>query len=214
MSSTVSSIVIEDAIRQRFEGIYLSIRETSVNVTNSYDVSRHVEALKQELQSDLESLKDDPIVRAYRDFYWRIGIDPTKTRPASEALARRFLKHQNIPKINNVVDAGNIASVKTLVPIGLYDTTNIAGRLVLRFARNGEQFTDIAGKMEDLQGNQVVLADEYGILHIFPHRDCQRTMVNTNTTKILIVGCGVPNVPRSKVDAAAESVVSILSELR
>ena len=213
MSNTVSSIGIEDAIRQRFEGIYLSLRERSVNVTNSYDVSRHIASLKQELQNDLESLKDDPIVRAYRDFYWRIGIDPTKTRPASEALARRFLKHQNLPKINNVVDAGNIASVKNLVPIGLYDAASIAGRLVLRFARNGEQFTDISGKIETLQGKQIVLADESGILHVFPHRDCQRTMVNTNTKKILIVGCGVPNVPRSRVDAATENVVSILSEL-
>ena len=213
-SAVSSSIIIDDAVKQRFEGIYLSIGEANVNVTNSYDISKHITALKQELHYDLESLKDDPIVRAYRDFYWKIGIDPTKTRPASEALVRRFLKHQSLPKINNVVDAGNIASVKTLVPIGLYDTNNVLGKLTLRFAKNGERFTDITGKTEDLQGNEIVLADNSGILHLFPHRDSQRTMINANTKKILIVGCGVPSVPRSRIDAAAESVVSILSELR
>ncbi|HDI12222.1 MAG TPA: hypothetical protein ENF63_01365, partial [Candidatus Bathyarchaeota archaeon] len=28
----------------------------------------------------LETLKDNPIVRAYRDFFWSLDIDPTKTR--------------------------------------------------------------------------------------------------------------------------------------
>ncbi|MBM3897486.1 MAG: hypothetical protein FJ358_03040 [Thaumarchaeota archaeon] len=215
MSSAISSsIAIDDLVRQRFEGIYLSTKEANANVSHSYDISKHIEALKQELHYNLESLKDNQIVRAYRDFYWRIGIDPTKTRPASEALLRRFLKNQTLPKINNVVDAGNIASVKTLVPIGLYDMNNIMGELKLRFARNGDQFTDITGSIETLQGNEVVLADESGILHLFPHRDSQRTMINDDTKKILIVGCGVPNVPRSRVDVAAEDVVSILGELR
>ena len=32
----------------------------------------------------LEQVKDIPILRAYRDFYWKVGTDPTKTRPAGE----------------------------------------------------------------------------------------------------------------------------------
>ncbi|NWG10108.1 MAG: hypothetical protein HXX80_07400 [Nitrososphaerales archaeon] len=27
---------------------------------------------------DIESLKDVPILRAYRDFFWRVGIDPLR----------------------------------------------------------------------------------------------------------------------------------------
>ncbi|MDH7492240.1 MAG: hypothetical protein QHG97_07560, partial [Methanolinea sp.] len=30
----------------------------------------------------LEHVKDDPLFRGYRDFFWRVGVDPTKTRPA------------------------------------------------------------------------------------------------------------------------------------
>ena len=29
----------------------------------------------------LETLKDEPRLRAYRDFFWRVGVDPTKVRP-------------------------------------------------------------------------------------------------------------------------------------
>ncbi len=51
-----------------------------------------------------ESLRDIPIFRAYRDFFRKIGIDPTKTRPASEALIRMILQNKQIPKINTLVD--------------------------------------------------------------------------------------------------------------
>ena len=40
---------------------------------------------------DLDSVKNLPTFRAYRDFFWRVGIDPTKNRPAAEALIRRVL---------------------------------------------------------------------------------------------------------------------------
>jgi DNA/RNA-binding domain of Phe-tRNA-synthetase-like protein len=208
------SIMIDDEVKRRFEGIYLSVRSTDVIVSNSHDVSKPLESLKGELHIDIEALKDDPIIRAYRDFYWRIGVDPTKTRPASEALVRRFLKSQTLPKINNVVDAGNLASASTFVPIGLYDIEKISGKLLLRFARNGEQFTDITGKTESLKGNEIVLADDAGVLHLFPHRDSWKTMIRAETKKMLVVGCGVPRVPRSKVDDAAEKVVSLLKELQ
>ncbi len=142
---------------------------------------------------DLGKLKDNPIVRAYRDFYWKIGIDPTKQRPSSEALLRRGLKG-NIPVINNVVDAGNIASMETLVPIGLYDIDLIEGELELRFARDGEIFEPIGGKKEELTKNQIVLADESKVLHVYPYRDSQLTMIREKTRNVLIVACGVPKV--------------------
>src|SRR4030067_3044100 len=46
----------------------------------------------------LESVKDVPELRAYRDFFWRVGIDPTKTRPAAEALVRRIPGGEAAPR--------------------------------------------------------------------------------------------------------------------
>ena len=37
----------------------------------------------------LETLKDEPRLRAYRDFFWRVGVDPTKVRPAAGPPAPR-----------------------------------------------------------------------------------------------------------------------------
>ena len=46
-----------------------------------------LESFKLEVQervrrrtASLEEVKDQPIFRAYRDFFWRVGIDPTKVQ--------------------------------------------------------------------------------------------------------------------------------------
>src|SRR3979409_2153884 len=61
----------------------------------------------------VETLKDEPNLRAYRDFFWRVGVDPTKVRPAAEALLRRVIQGKPFPRINALVDAYNLASAET-----------------------------------------------------------------------------------------------------
>jgi len=77
---------------------------------------------------ELDSVKNLPTFRAYRDFFWRVGIDPTKNRPAAEALIRRILGGRTIPRINTLVDAYNLASVKTEIALAAFDANKLKGR--------------------------------------------------------------------------------------
>jgi len=158
----------------------------------------------------LEGLRDHPVARAYRDFYWRIGIDPTKVRPSGEALVRRILRGEELPRINSVVDSGNAASAITLVPIGLYDMGRIAGRLELRLARPGEVFHPIGGGERRLRGGEPVLADENGPIFLYPHRDCERTKIREETRDVLVVAAGVPGVERAHVRRALMMALDLI----
>ena len=91
----------------------------------------------------LESLKDIPIFRAYRDFFWRAGVDPTKIRPAAEALIRRILAKKSIPTINSLVDAYNLASIETGIALAAFDREGLKGTLSMRVAREGDEFHGI-----------------------------------------------------------------------
>ncbi|MEM2412537.1 MAG: hypothetical protein QW447_02425, partial [Candidatus Bathyarchaeia archaeon] len=82
-------------VTAKFPQIAISIGTIS-NVT----IERENEKIRQlkraayaevKAKYDIEKLKENPVVRAYRDFYWKLGIDPTKTRPSGEALLRRVL---------------------------------------------------------------------------------------------------------------------------
>jgi DNA/RNA-binding domain of Phe-tRNA-synthetase-like protein len=196
--------------------IFLSVGEVlGVTVKKSKEETMNlfkeiISRIKEE--HSLETLKDHPVVRAYRDFYWRIGIDPTKQRPSSEALLRRGLK-KNIPVINNVVDAGNIASMESLVPIGLYDLELLEDELEIRFAREGEIFEPIGGKKEELTRNQIVLADKSKVLHVYPYRDSKLTMIRDTTKNVLVVACGVPGLGEDIVLEACRKASEYITRL-
>ena len=161
----------------------------------------------------LEQVKDEPLFRAYRDFFWRVGVDPTRTRPASEALVRRILAKKMLPTINTAVDAYNLASVRTGIPIAAFDADTLDGDLVMRFAKEGEEFLGIGmATPVMLHKNQVILTDKGAIVAVYPYRDSDTTKITLATKRVHIVACGVPGVEREKVRSAYELAVAHLQE--
>ncbi len=151
----------------------------------------------------LEAVKDVPELRAYRDFFWRVGIDPTKIRPAAEALIRRILGGKPLPRINTLVDAYNLASIETRIALAAFDAANLHGDVVMRMARQGEEFLGIGmEKPVVLTGKEVVDQDEAGLVAIYPYRDSARTAVTTATRATVFLVCGVPGIPRETLTRA------------
>ena len=83
------SLMIAQELKARFPGLSASVAHVDgVSVGPSDErLKNFAEHLFKETRAryDLESLKDVPVLRAYRDFFWKVGIDPTKVRPAAEA---------------------------------------------------------------------------------------------------------------------------------
>jgi DNA/RNA-binding domain of Phe-tRNA-synthetase-like protein len=181
--------------------------------------SAKLEELKREVAGDirekydLEALRGDERIRCYRDFFWRLGIDPTKIRPASEALIRRILRGREIPRINTAVDAYNLASMKHNIAIGSFDLDRFVGSLEIRLSAPGEEFLGIG--MEEpkvLRGNEIVISDEEKLVAIYPYRDADSTKVTTDTKNIFSLMCGVPGISRGILREAAETTISNLTD--
>ena len=162
----------------------------------------------------VEALKDDPTVRAYRDFYWRLGIDPTKTRPSGEALIRRVLNGNELPNISTVVDAYNLASMKTLVPISGFDGGRVSPPFQVRFARNDEAFKGIGMSAPmTLTDRLLVLADQNQILCIYPYRDSDQTKIGMQTRNVMLVGYGASGVAEARLREAIETALSFIRQV-
>ncbi|GGP19362.1 hypothetical protein GCM10007981_02740 [Thermocladium modestius] len=191
-------------------GIQLGVASAmELNNKASVDLRLEWEQAAAEINGSTKDLLADPVIRSYRDFYWRVlKIDPTKQRPAQEALIRRILNNGKIPTINPAVDIGNIISIKHKVPIGLYDMDKIkADKLTLRYAAEGEVFIPIGSPRRTLTSNQIVLAASDGtILHVYPYRDSELTMVEASTRNILIISAGVPGISGDLLIKAAAEV--------
>ena len=116
-----------------------------------------------------------------RTMYKRVGIDPTKTRPSSEALLRRVRKGDPLPRINSMVDVCNWCSFECQLPYGLYDAARIEGGVTLRIGADGESYPGI--RKDDVHvGGRITLADAAGPFGN-PTSDSARTMVTTATTR-------------------------------
>jgi DNA/RNA-binding domain of Phe-tRNA-synthetase-like protein len=171
--------------------------------------------LKKEIRErigSIEELRNDPVIRSLRDLYWRIGIDPTRTRPSSEALVRRVFR-KGLPMINNLVDAGNLASARSFIPIGLYNMDAIEGESRIEITKGGEIFRGIGGKDQTLEPGIPVLSDEAGVLHLYPHRDCRRTRITEDTESVLMVSCGVKGIRKRQLNEALAYVRHYCKEL-
>lgn len=124
-------------------------------------------------------------VTAVRTMYKRVGLDPTKTRPSSEALLRRVRKGDTLPRINSMVDVCNWCSLEFQLPYGLYDASRIEGDVELRIGGEGESYAGIR-KDEVHVGGRITLTDRSGPFGN-PTSDSARTMVTTATTYALLV---------------------------
>jgi DNA/RNA-binding domain of Phe-tRNA-synthetase-like protein len=122
---------------------------------------------------------------AVRTMYRRTGLDPTKRRPSSEALLRRVIKGDALPRINTLVDVCNWCSLEFQVPYGLYDAARVRGAITLRLGREGESYPGIR-KDEVHVAGRMTLADEEGAFGN-PSSDSARTMVTPATTRALLV---------------------------
>ena len=124
-------------------------------------------------------------VTAVRTMYKHLGLDPTKTRPSSEALLRRVRKGDSLPRINSMVDVCNWCSLEFQLPYGLYDADHLRGDVELRLGQSGESYPGI--RKDDVHvGGRITLVDAEGPFGN-PTSDSARTMVTTSTIAALLV---------------------------
>jgi DNA/RNA-binding domain of Phe-tRNA-synthetase-like protein len=137
-------------------------------------------------------------LRPSRDLYRAFGIDPTHTRPSSEALLRRVLQGKGMPRILNAVDLCNLCGLRFLLSIGLYDAAALRGLVRLRRGAPGEVYQGIRKGAVNLEGRPV-LCDEEGPFGN-PTSDSLRTSVTTATTLLLMVIFAPAAYERSRLE--------------
>ena len=149
-------------------------------------------------------------ITAVRAMYKRVGIDPTKTRPSSEALLRRVRKGDLFPRINSMVDVCNWCSLEFQLPYGLYDAAKIDGDVELRIGREGESYPGI--RKDDVHvGGRICLADARGPFGN-PTSDSARTMVTTATTEGMLVVFAPLDVDVARLHAVLDATSARMSE--
>jgi DNA/RNA-binding domain of Phe-tRNA-synthetase-like protein len=149
-------------------------------------------------------------IEAARTLYRALGIDPTKTRPSSEALLRRVRRGQSLPRINTAVDVCNWCSLEVQLPYGLYDADTLEPPLTLRRGGPGDEYAGIGKDAVRLAG-RLALFDGRGPFGN-PTSDSARTMTGVRTRAVLAVVFAPGAMSRSRMEQVLDMTAARLAE--
>jgi DNA/RNA-binding domain of Phe-tRNA-synthetase-like protein len=182
-------IIFSSEIKRQIPNLKIGLlRADSVTVkTQSAIAEREFEDLVSFIREKFNSSApaDDPVISNVRRMYRRIGWEPTRYRPSSEAMIRRILKNLGLYKINNLVDLGNIASARFHLPLGLYDTKKIDQSITIAIGKHDETYEGMSIPLIHAHG-KLVLRDAAGVFGN-PTADSKRTCISENTSDV----CGI-----------------------
>jgi len=133
----------------------------------------------------LETIHQLPRVEAARNFYKKIGKDPSRYRISSEALLRRIYSNKGMYYINNVVDINNLISIDSHFSVGSYDVSRLKAPLQFSIGDPHEQFTSFGGKIVNLE-NLPLFDDSIGP-YGSPTCDSDRAIITNTTNHLLMV---------------------------
>lgn len=134
----------------------------------------------------IDSIKSWKPIAATRRVYKACGKDPSRYRPAAEALLRRLLQGKELYKVDTLVDLLNYASITTGYSLGGFDTSKFVGDiLTLGIGRHDEPYVGIGRGTLNIEGLPVY-RDALGGVGT-PTSDSERTKIDLSTTRLTVL---------------------------
>lgn len=162
-----------------------------------------------------QPVTDIPHVAAWRNAYKAFGAKPKKERSSLESLMRRA--EAGLPRVNRLTDIYNAISVKYQIPFGGEDLDKCSGAPVLIRATGKESFeTTAAGEqvMEHPPAGEVVWCDDTGVTcRRWNWRQCSRTGISDDTTRVLFILDALEPCADDKLEAAVDEHTAVLKSL-
>ena len=199
-------ITIDPRIAEAAPALVLGCARAAVRTEPGSDVlwAEMQDAARDAVADPAEPAARPPIA-ATREMYRRLGKEPSRYRGSPEALLRRSRAGKELYRIHNVVDVVNLVSLRTCLPIGLYDAAKVRPPVTLRRGAPGEAYDGIGKEQLNLDGLPV-LADAEGPFGS-PTSDSRRTMITPDARDIVAVVFGVTG------RAALEPALALLADL-
>ena len=206
MSSTALTSLAE------FEHPYLDVEVISTelgtavgSLTSPVDL---VNMLSLSYPSPFENSAD--LKSAVRRLLRHGGFKPSgRNKPASEYLVQAVSKNR-LSSINPVVDAVNVASLHSGLPISVVDADKLAGTPHLVLGRTDERYIfNASGQVIDIDGLLCLADDEGPCANAV--KDSQRTKTAVATTRILTIIWGTSELP-GRTQAVGEFYRQLLDQ--
>lgn len=206
ISISINELIYEACPEYVSVQLECDVKNSDFNAPLWHDINSFTNDLKK--NTKVRDINKFTPILATRKAYKKLGKDPNRYRPSAEALRRRILKGNELYKINTLVDAINLISLKTGYSIGGFDANLIQGDLELGVGQKDEKFEAIARGFLNID-NLPVYRDSIGGIGT-PTSDEERTKIRLETNKLLMLLNAYSG--KKNLDEAVEYAKDVLME--
>jgi DNA/RNA-binding domain of Phe-tRNA-synthetase-like protein len=160
-----------------------------------------------------DDVRRAPEVVAFRKILEDTGINTRKVQPSVERLLAFVLKRGALPAINNLVDAYNLISIRSLCSMGAHDLDRISLPVSLRLFTGPESFTPL-GQDQALP----IKAGEFGYVDANERVLCWLDVLQADFSKVtaatvnaLLIIEGTPAHAEERLKDTFSAAIEIIS---
>jgi DNA/RNA-binding domain of Phe-tRNA-synthetase-like protein len=210
-------LLITPEIFARFPDVVLGVIIAS-DIDNSRESEEILAGLRQEETwvrglFAAQPIPEHPHIAPWREAYRKFGAKP-KDHPSSiENLVRRVAKGHALPRINPLVDLYNTISLRYLLPAGGEDLDQTQGDIQLTLAGEDEAPVKLLGEPEARPPypGEVIYKDDLGaICRRWNWKEADRTKLNSQTRRAILVLEGLPPVGAGEIEEATAALAAMI----
>src|SRR5262245_853587 len=158
--------------------IFRGVRVTPSSPALRAEIAEQVQAIRTRF-ADPAAVRSLPEVVAFQDILRGAGVNPRREQPSVERLLTVALKRGDLPAINSLVDAYNLASVRSLCSLGAHDLDAIALPVALRPLTGRESFTPLGR-----DAPEPIRAGEFGYVDAADRVLCRLDILQAEFSKV------------------------------
>ena len=162
-----------------------------------------------------ENVRELPGVRACREAFQTLGMNPNKFMVSIEALAKRVQKNGALPHINPLVDLGNALSLRYEVPMGAHDIDKMEPcGIAVRFSEEGDRFLPMGEEAaEELPAGEICYVSGHTVkTRRWLWRQSEDGKIGPETGHVFFPIDGFASVNKAEVLAAREELAAFLRD--
>lgn len=179
-------ITIDKQIKEKTPNFFVGVLSCDVNINANSEVEAMVKHLEEDISAniDISDVIQLKTIKDARDAYKAYGKDPSRYRLATESLYRRLAKGNRLYRVNNVVDLGNVLSLKFKKSVAVLDYSKIVGDVLIRLGRSNDVYMGIGRGILNIE--KIPLYEDSVGPFGSTTSDTERTMITVNTRRILL----------------------------
>ena len=186
------------------------------NHSQSEAVSRMLDQAAADFaQANREAnIRELPGVKACRDAFQALGMNPNKFMCSIESLMKRVQKSGALPHINTVVDLGNAFSLTYQLPMGAHDVDKLEGDIQIRFSTPEDHFLPMGeAETETMPAGELVYVSGHTVkTRRWIWRQSEDGKITGDTCHVFFPIDGFQNVNGADVLTARDALARLLEQ--